>query len=93
MASALALIGTGSAQAFDVSSVHQEQCTACHARITGGDGHLLYRGTEGLVADAGQLLARVDHCREGAGLDWSEAQIKAMRDFLDERYYGFGAGE
>lgn len=76
--------------AFDAGSVHQQHCTACHARVTGGDGRLLYRGTEGLVADAGALRARVDHCRQGAGLDWSEEQVAAMRDFLNERFYGFG---
>ncbi|MDE0611528.1 MAG: hypothetical protein OXH88_02375 [Gammaproteobacteria bacterium] len=90
---ALAFPGMGGVQAFDSGSVHQEHCTACHARITGGDGHLLYRGTEGLVGDAGQLLARVDHCREGAGLDWTAEQIAVMRDFLNERFYGFEAGE
>ena len=93
MLGALALPGPGEVQAFDSGSVHQEHCTACHARVTGGDGHLLYRGAEGIVADAEQLHARVDHCRKGAGLDWTEAQVGAMRDFLDERYYGFGMEE
>ena len=64
-----------------------------HARVTGGDGHVLYRGTEGIIGDAGQLQARIDHCRKGAGLEWGEDQVKAMRDYLDGRFYGFGAEE
>ena len=90
---ALVLFDPKDVQAFDAGSVHQEHCTACHARITGGDGHLLYRGTEGIVANAEELRARVDHCRQGAGLEWSEEHVAAMRGFLDERYYGFGAEE
>ncbi len=86
---ALALFDLQGAQAFDASSVHQEHCTACHARITGGDGTVLYRGAEGPIGDAAQLLARVDHCRKGAGLDWTEEHVAAMRDFLNERFYGF----
>ncbi len=89
----LAGFDLGGAQAFDAGSVHQEHCTACHARVTGGDGHLLYRGAAGLVGDAGQLLARVDHCRAGAGLDWTADQVAAMRDFLDGRFYRFGTGD
>ena len=88
-AATLACSGMGTAQAFDAGSVHQEHCTACHARVTGGDGTVLYRGTKGIVGDARQLLARVDHCRKGAGLDWTPAEIAAMRDFLNERFYGF----
>ena len=90
---ALALFDLKDVQAFDAGSVHQEHCTACHARVTGGDGTLLYRGTEGLVGDAEQLLARVDHCRKGAKFDWTKEHVAAMRDFLDERYYGFRAEE
>ena len=86
----LSLFDLKSVQAFNADSVHQEHCTACHARITGGDGRLLYRGAEGIVEDVIQLHARVDHCRRGAGLDWTEEHIAAMRDFLDERFYGFG---
>ncbi len=87
---ALALPGPEDARAFDAGSVHQERCVACHARVTGGDGHVLYRGTRGIVANAAELRARVDHCREGAGLDWTGEQIDAMRDFLDKRFYRFG---
>ena len=90
---AFALFDPGGAQAFDAGSVHQQHCTACHARITGGDGHLLYRGTKGLVANTEELYVRVDHCRTGAGLDWMEPQVAAMRDFLDRRFYRFGSGE
>lgn len=34
--------------------------------------------------------ACVDHCRKGAGLDWTAQQTEAMRDFLDEQFCGFG---
>ena len=93
LAAALCLPGLPEAHAFEAESVHQKHCVACHARITGGDGTVLYRKQGGLVRDLDQLGRRVDHCRRGAGLDWPEAQVRAMRDYLDARHYGFSRAE
>ena len=84
---ALALPGLEGVQAFDAGSVHQERCTACHARVhRRRRPPAVPRKRKGLVENSEQLLARVDHCREGAGLDWTAEQVAAMRDFLNERF-------
>ncbi len=82
-----------SVQAFDAESVHQQHCVACHARITGGDGHLLYGRQDGLVANASQLRDRIDHCQRGAGLDWTAEQVRMMQEYLSRRYYRFDQNE
>ena len=94
LAAALCLpLGHGGANAFETESVHQTHCVACHARITGGDGTVLYRPQDGLVGNLAELGRRVDHCRRGAELDWTEAQVQTMRDYLDARHYGFSRTE
>lgn len=89
-AAALCAAGAGGAWAFDAESVHQAHCAGCHARITGGDGTVLYGREDGPATDRAGLEARVAHCAAGAGLAWGERERAAMVEYLDERYYRFG---
>ena len=91
LAAALCAAGIGAASAFDAESVHQARCAGCHARITGGDGTVLYGRPDGPAADRAGLEARVAHCAAGAGLAWSERERAAMVEYLNERFYRFGA--
>jgi len=86
-----ALLLPMSATGFEAESVHQEHCVHCHARVTGGEGDVLYRGTRGLVRDSKQLRARIDHCQRGASLNWGDVELEAMRAYLNARYYAFPA--
>ena len=90
LAAALGAAGAGTASAFDAESVHQAHCAGCHARITGGDGTVLYGRPDGPATDRAGLEARVAHCGAGAGLAWSARERAAMVEYLDARYYRFG---
>ena len=91
LAVALGAAGAGTAAAFDAESVHQAHCAGCHARITGGDGAVLYGRPDGPATDRPGLEARVAHCAAGAGFAWSERERAAMVEHLNERFYGFDA--
>ena len=90
LAVALGAAGADTASAFDAESVHQAHCAGCHARITGGDGTVLYGRPDGPAADRAGLEARVAHCAAGAGLAWDARERAAMVAYLDARYYRFG---
>ena len=84
-----ALLVSPSALGFDAESLHQNHCAGCHARITGGEGEVLYRGDRGTVRELEQLHARINHCQRGVPLQWTEEEISAMRTYLNAHYYAF----
>lgn len=75
--------------AVALESVHQAACVGCHARITGGDGSLLYGRSDGLVGDIASLRVRTAHCLRGAGRDATEAQVDAFVAYLNQHFYHF----
>ena len=91
LAAAFCAAGFGAASVLDAEIVHQARCAGCHARITGGDGAVLYGRPDGPAADRAGLAARVARCAEGAGLAWGERERAAMVEYLNERFYGFNA--
>ncbi len=76
--------------AADAPPAHYEQnCIACHARMTGGRGEALYQRKDRLVNAYDALLARIEYCRRGAGADWSKAQSDEVARDLNRRFYHF----
>ena len=82
----LMLLALGQASAFDAGSVHQANCASCHARITGGDGHLLYVRPDRIAQSPAELTRRVKYCGRGAGLAWETAQVAQMANWLGQYY-------
>lgn len=70
-------------------AIYKTHCVACHAAMTGGDGHVLYQRDDRLVRNRNDLRARVDFCRTSLGLSWSPTQIQAVSDYLNRQYYRF----
>lgn len=68
---------------------YRQNCIACHARMTGGDGAPLYRRKDRLVKDYATLVERVAYCRKSVGAAWSEAQENEVVRYLNRHFYRF----
>ncbi|MFK7794173.1 MAG: hypothetical protein AB8B89_02380 [Gammaproteobacteria bacterium] len=80
---------TLSSHAEDGQALHQSECTECHGRITGGDGHVIYTRDESIVKNTSELNTRVTHCANGASTGWKESQISAVTDYLNQQFYHY----
>lgn len=85
----ITLFGNHSLFASQGSELHAEQCIDCHARMTGGEGTVLYQRDDSLIHSIDELTARVSHCAAGANSDWDEKQIEAVVKYLNENFYNF----
>lgn len=68
---------------ISAKQLHEQHCLACHT--TG-----IYTRPTRFISTKGALHAQVARCaREAARVDWSEAQVDAVTEYLNDRYYGF----
>ena len=70
-------------------TLHTSECIECHSRITGGDGHVLYTRNDRLAITLEKLRQRVSHCAQGANTGWTNAQIKAVTEYLNSHFYHY----
>ncbi len=68
---------------------YRQDCIACHASMTGGDGEPLYRRKDRLVGNYAALVERVAYCRKGVGTTWSKAHEEEVVRYLNRRFYRF----
>lgn len=85
----LILFFTSSVFAEDGKTLYQASCIECHSRMTGGDGTVLYQREDKIVTSLAELHNRVSHCANAAASNWSEADIKAVTNYLNENFYHF----
>lgn len=78
-----------SASAEDGAMLHQENCIACHAAMTGGDGSVLYTRDDRTVKSLDALSKQVDRCQSSLDLAWSSDQISSVQKHLNSLYYQF----
>jgi len=78
-----------SAHAEDGATLHQENCIACHAAMTGGDGSVLYTRDDRTVKSLDALSKQVDRCQSSLGLAWSNDHISNVQQYLNSSYYQF----
>ena len=76
-------------QASDPAELHRSQCIACHAKMTGGDGGVLYKREDRIVKSKFELEQRVAYCARGAHTDWNDEEIYAVTNYLNELIYQF----
>ena len=69
--------------------LHQENCIACHAAMTGGDGSVLYTRKNRNVTSSAALTEQVNRCQSSLELNWSEQQINTVQSYLNKMYYNF----
>lgn len=70
-------------------TLHAQSCTACHSKMTGGDGHTLYIRSNRRVNSAAELDAQVRRCESNLELKWFDEDINSVTQYLNTTYYKF----
>ena len=71
------------------ATLHKENCIACHAAMTGGDGSILYTRNDRKINSSESLTKQVNRCQTSLGLNWSKQQINTVHIHLNSMYYHF----
>ena len=82
-------VGSLPLQANDPAELHRSQCVACHAKMTGGDGALLYKRDDRIVKTKSELEQRTAYCARGAHTGWNDEEVTAVANYLNELIYQF----
>ena len=69
--------------------LHQQSCTACHGKMTGGDGSTLYTRSNRRVNSLPALNAQVRRCESNLELKWFDEDINSVSEYLNAEYYKF----
>jgi len=77
------------AYADEGATLHVENCIACHAAMTGGEGAVLYTREDRVVNSLDALTKQVNRCQSSLGLDWSNENITAVQQYLNATFYKF----
>jgi mono/diheme cytochrome c family protein len=70
-------------------NLHQQSCTACHGKMTGGDGSTLYTRSNRRVNSLPALNAQVRRCESNLELKWFDEDINSVSEYLNAEYYKF----
>ena len=81
------LLNAGSTQLG--KKLHQENCIACHAAMTGGDGSVLYTRKDHQVASMDSLVKQIHQCQSSLGLNWSAEKKHSVQKYLNESFYNY----
>lgn len=85
----LGIIFLQTAAAEDGAALHEENCIACHAAMTGGEGSVLYTRADRAVKSSDALTKQVNRCQSSLGLAWSNATINSVQQYLNQSFYKF----
>ncbi len=77
------------ADAQSGKNLHQENCIACHAAMTGGDGSVLYTRKDHRATSKETLAKQVNRCQSSLGLNWSTTQQQDVQQFLNDMFYNY----
>lgn len=69
--------------------LYESHCIECHSRMTGGDGNVLYKRDDKIVSSKITLTERVNFCAESVSAQWSQSDVDAVTNYLNEKYYKF----
>ncbi len=75
--------------AQDGEALHSNNCVACHAAMTGGDGSVLYTRADRNVKSLEVLNKQVKRCQSSLGLNWSNTEVDSVQQYLNSSYYHF----
>ena len=85
----LGIIATQTALAEEGAVLHQENCIACHAAMTGGEGSVLYSRKDHKVKSSDALTKQIKRCQSSLELNWTTKQISAVHIYLNTSFYKF----
>lgn len=67
---------------INAEALHQEHCTRCHTSE-------VYTRDERFIRSYDALSRQVRRCEIPAKVQWSDAQVQSVIDYLDTNYYKF----
>ncbi len=80
---------SASEETSEAPAHYQEKCTSCHIQMTGGDGSLLYSRRDRIVQSYQGLVKQIRGCHASPDIDWNDAQIQEVIDYLNRNFYRF----
>ena len=86
---AIFILFSGSVFAENGQILYESHCIECHSRMTGGDGNVLYKRDDKIATSKKTLMERVNFCAESVSAEWSKADVEAVTNYLNEKYYKF----
>jgi len=69
-------------ETIDARSLHQQICQRCH-------DDSIYTRPDSIIFSFSALKKRVHFCESMANAGWSEQQINAVIDYLNQRFYHY----
>ena len=85
----LASSGVAFADAEKGKTLHNANCIACHAKMTGGEGTTLYTRTKRRVNSTDALASQVKRCATNLNLTWFDDEINDVSAYLNKEFYKF----
>jgi hypothetical protein len=70
-------------------TLHDKNCTSCHASSYGGDGSAIYTREYRKINTSKGLVAQVRNCNTNLGLKWFEDEELNTAAYLNQTYYKF----
>jgi hypothetical protein len=70
-------------------TLHEKNCTSCHASSYGADGSAIYTREYRKVNTSKGLVAQVRNCNTNLGLKWFEDEELNTAAYLNQTYYKF----
>ena len=69
--------------------LHNSNCTSCHISIQGGDGSGIYTRENNRIETYPALIKQVNRCRDSLGMQWPEAHVNDVVEYLNSTFYKF----
>ena len=80
---------TVSADINNGKELHNANCTSCHISIQGGDGSGIYTRENNRIETYPALIKQVNRCRDSLGMQWPEAHVNDVVEYLNTTFYKF----
>ena len=69
--------------------LHESNCTSCHISMQGGDGSGIYTRENSRMSSHSALKKQVKRCRDSLGVEWPEAHVADVVEYLNTSFYKF----
>lgn len=70
-------------------ALHEKHCTACHVKMFGGDGNMVYTRSPRLISNPTALKQRVAACSAQTGAKLFPDEEEKIAAYLTQQFYKF----
>lgn len=82
-------IGAQAADASRGATLHNQQCTACHAARFGNNGNDIYTRADRRVQSLPALQQQVNRCKNNLQIVWFDEDVDDVVEYLNTTIYKF----